>query len=202
MGINRDSQFKRRKTGGRRVAMNKKRKFLMGRPAAMTKLGEKRIHSVRTMGGNTKYRALRLDAGSFSWGSESFSAKTRVIDVMYNAANAEFVRTKIMTKGAIVQIDATPFRQWYCKQYNKPLGAKKGKAVSEVDAKQLASKKSGAVTRKMAARNSAVEGAIGAQATTGRLLARLTSRPGQSGRADGYILEGKELDFYQRKMKK
>lgn len=82
-GINRDSQFKRRKTGGRRVAMNKKRKFLMGRPAAMTKLGEKRIHSVRTMGGNTKYRALRLDAGSFSWGSESFSAKTRVIDVMY-----------------------------------------------------------------------------------------------------------------------
>lgn len=63
--------------------MNKKRKFLMGRPAALTKLGEKRIHSVRTMGGNTKYRALRLDAGSFSWGSESFSAKTRVIDVMY-----------------------------------------------------------------------------------------------------------------------
>lgn len=82
-GINRDSQLKRRKTGGRRVAMNKKRKFLMGRPAAMTKLGEKRIHSVRTMGGNTKYRALRLDAGSFSWGSESFSAKSRVIDVMY-----------------------------------------------------------------------------------------------------------------------
>ncbi|WP_411016285.1 hypothetical protein, partial [Salmonella sp. s51884] len=35
----------------------------------------------------------------------------------------------------------------------------------------------------------------------GRLLACLASRPGQCGRADGYILEGKELDFYLRKIK-
>jgi small subunit ribosomal protein S8e len=27
-------------------------------------------------------------------------------------------------------------------------------------------------------------------------------RPGQCGRADGYILEGKELDFYLKKMQK
>ena len=32
------------------------------------------------------------------------------------------------------------------------------------------------------------------QFKAGRLLACITSRPGQSGRADGYILEGKELD--------
>jgi small subunit ribosomal protein S8e len=36
----------------------------------------------------------------------------------------------------------------------------------------------------------------------GRLYAALASRPGQSGRADGYILEGKELDFYLRKLTK
>ena len=29
----------------------------------------------------------------------------------------------------------------------------------------------------------------------------VSSRPGQSGRADGYILEGKELEFYLRKLK-
>ncbi|XP_022091090.1 40S ribosomal protein S8-like [Acanthaster planci] len=29
----------------------------------------------------------------------------------------------------------------------------------------------------------------------------ITSRPGQCGRADSYILEGKELDFYLRKIK-
>ena len=33
-----------------------------------------------------------------------------------------------------------------------------------------------------------------AQFKAGRLLAVITSRPGQSGRADGYVLEGKELD--------
>lgn len=33
-------------------------------------LGSQRIHWVRSRGGNTKYRALRLDTGNFSWGSE------------------------------------------------------------------------------------------------------------------------------------
>jgi small subunit ribosomal protein S8e len=33
-----------------------------------------------------------------------------------------------------------------------------------------------------------------------RLLACISSRPGQSGRADGYILEGKELEFYSKKI--
>ena len=33
-----------------------------------------------------------------------------------------------------------------------------------------------------------------------RLLACIGSRPGQSGRADGYILEGKELEFYAKKI--
>ena len=32
------------------------------------------------------------------------------------------------------------------------------------------------------------------QFAAGRLYAAISSRPGQSGRADGYILEGKELE--------
>ena len=38
--------------------------------------------------------------------------------------------------------------------------------------------------------------------SSGRLLAILTSRPGQCGRADGYILEGPELEFYQKKLQR
>jgi len=34
------------------------------------------------------------------------------------------------------------------------------------------------------------------------VLAVISSRPGQSGRADGYILEGKELEFYLKKMER
>lgn len=33
------------------------------------------------------------------------------------------------------------------------------------------------------------------------ISAIISSRPGQSGRADGYILEGKELEFYVKKIK-
>ena len=35
------------------------------------------------------------------------------------------------------------------------------------------------------------------QFASGRLMASISSRPGQTGRLDGYILEGKELEFYQ-----
>lgn len=69
-GISRDSRHKRRETGGRRSKYRKKRKFEMGRPPANTKLGGKRVHPVRCRGGNMKYRALRLDTGNFSWGTE------------------------------------------------------------------------------------------------------------------------------------
>ena len=70
VGISRDSTHKRRETGGKRVQIRKKRKFELGRPPAMTKMGVKRVHPVRCMGGNLKYRALRLETGNFSWGSE------------------------------------------------------------------------------------------------------------------------------------
>lgn len=40
------------------------------------------------------------------------------------------------------------------------------------------------------------------QFAVGRLYACISSRPGQCGRCDGYILEGKELEFYLKKMQK
>jgi len=42
--------------------------------------------------------------------------------------------------------------------------------------------------------------AVGEQFQSGRLLACISSRPGQSGRADGYVLEGEELAFYIKKI--
>jgi small subunit ribosomal protein S8e len=35
------------------------------------------------------------------------------------------VRTKTLTKSTIVQVDATPFRQWYESHYALPLGRRK-----------------------------------------------------------------------------
>merc|ERR1712235_72382 len=64
MGISRDSEHKRRATGGKRPQTRKKRAFLLGRPSSMTKLAPHRVHHVRTRGGNMKYRALRTKATS------------------------------------------------------------------------------------------------------------------------------------------
>ena len=43
----------------------KKRKFELARPPAMTKLAPQRIHTLRTRGGNKKYRALRFVTNQF-----------------------------------------------------------------------------------------------------------------------------------------
>merc|ERR1712014_411762 len=189
MGIGRDSWHKRRKTGGRKPQMHKKRKFELGRPAANTKIQPKRVHLVRTMGGNTKFRALRLDHGNFGWASEGIARQTRIVDVVYNATSNELVRTKTLVKGAIVTVDATPFRSFYESHYSKALGRKKNHTFTEEEKAALRQK------------TSDVAANLNAQFLQGKVLARISSRPGQCGRADGYVLEGDELDFYLKKLK-
>ncbi|KAG8461250.1 hypothetical protein KFE25_002439 [Diacronema lutheri] len=203
MGISRDSRHKHRRTGGTKPPYRKKRKFELGRQAAMTKIGTKRIRTVRVRGGNTKFRALRLETGNFSWGSEVCARKSRIIDVVYNASNNELVRTKTLVKNAIVQVDATPFRQWYETHYGLKLG-KKLKKDTDGAPVETDSKKSKSVLKKHAERRRDyfLDPNLDSQFDTGRLLACISSRPGQCGRADGYILEGKELEFYVKKMVK
>lgn len=62
----------------------------------------------------------------FKMKNKGIARKTRIIDVVYNASNNELVRTKTLTKSTIVQIDATPFRQWFEAHYATPLARKKG----------------------------------------------------------------------------
>lgn len=201
MGINRDSRHKRRATSGRMPIHQKKRKFEMGRQPSMTKLGQARVRPVRCRGGNYKYRALRVDTGNFSWGSETIAKKCKILDVVYNATNNELVRTKTIVKNAIVQVDANPFRLYYLGKYDVELNPKK---KEESDKERAAKKTSGHVKAKLKAaqKNRVIDPRVADQFKGGRVLASISSRPGQCGRADGYILEGKELEFYQRKMDK
>ena len=154
---------------------------------------------MRVRGGHLKFRALHLETGNFSWGTEVCARKTRILDVVYNASNNELVCTKTLVKGAVVLVDATPFRQWYEAHYGVKIGIKKNAEKVEEEEEV---KKSSHVLRKLAKRQKTrdLDSKIDDQVTSGRLLAVISSRPGQSGRADGYILEGKELEFYQRKL--
>ena len=173
----------------------KKRKFEMGRQSASTKIGTKSTILVRGRGGNIKVRALKLDSGNFNWQTESVTRKTKIVDTAYNATNNEYTRTKTLVKNAIVQIDATPFTQWYYQHYGIELGNK-------VETDEV--KRSGHVKAKVKGRADSrkIDENVEEQLKGGKILACISSRPGQSGRADGYILEGKELEFYIKKMAK
>ena len=179
------------------------RAFEKGRQPANTRIGPKRIHLVRVRGGNRKFRALRLDSGNFSWGSEGVARKVRIIAVSFHPSNNELVRTNTLTRSAVVQIDAAPFRQWYEAHYGQSLGRRRQtkKDVEAVEDK----KRSKSVETKQQARvkeMGKVEAALERQFEAGRLFAIVASRPGQSGRCDGYVLEGEELAFYQRAIRK
>ncbi|KAF4123641.1 small subunit ribosomal protein S8e [Geosmithia morbida] len=207
MGISRDSRHKRSASGAKRAYYRKKRVFEAGRQGANTRIGAKRVHTIRTRGGNTKHRALRLETGNFAWGSEGCTRKTRIIGVSYHPSNNELVRTNTLTKSAVVQVDAAPFRQWYEAHYGQSLGRRRqrAQAAKEGKAEDQEETKSKSVEKKQAARfakQGKVDSVIEKQFEAGRLLAVVSSRPGQSGRCDGYILEGEELAFYQRKLHK
>jgi small subunit ribosomal protein S8e len=133
MGISRDKWHKKRETGGKRAPIRMKRRFELGRQPAMTKLGERRVHRFRCRGGFIKYRALKLDHGSFAWSGEAITRKCRILDVVYNPTNKEFVRTNTIVKGSVVQVDATPFKNWYQKHY----GVTVGKATAFVKDRKL-----------------------------------------------------------------
>merc|ERR1712187_767740 len=111
---------------------------------------------------------------------------------VYNATSNELVRTKTLTKNTIVQIDAQPYKQWYLKKYGVDLGkkgkkgGKEGKDGKETEEQE---KKSRHVIFKLKAREAKqkLDPAVEEQFQSGRLLAAISSRPGQCGRCDGYV---------------
>jgi small subunit ribosomal protein S8e len=108
--------YKKRKTGGKKPKTHKKRACLKHRYAAMTKLGldpkSKKIKNITVMGGNIKHRALILCDGNFSWASEGFTAKSKILNVIFNPQSNELQRTARLTKRTIVNVDATPFKNF------------------------------------------------------------------------------------------
>lgn len=195
MGITKMGDLKRTKSGARTKAWRNKRNHALGRPAANTRIGEERIHAVRSRGGNVKHRALRLEAGTFAWASENVTRKTRIISVVYHPSDNEFVRTNTLTKGSIVSIDATPFKTWYERQYGRALGrsqyVKPEKVTAAIQERW----------NKLASQGQVADNLV-SQFDGSKIYACITSRPGQVGRADGYILEGEELDFYASRIGK
>jgi len=93
----------RRSTGGRIKHVAGKRKYEMGREPTLTQLGETRKKRVCGFGGNAKTRLLR---SSYANVTDPSTGKTNKIDietVELNAANRNYVRRNVITKGAVIQ---------------------------------------------------------------------------------------------------
>ena len=214
MGIVRSRLHKRKITGGKTKIHRKRMKSELGRLPGNTKLGARRVSPVRARGGNVKLRGLRLDTGNFAWATFGVTQRSRILDVVYNATSNELVRTKTLVKNCIVSTDAAPFKLWFAKHFGVDFDAARKQKVGKAPSKKASAnahavkfdvkKASADLKRKWAFRQKSlkIEKAIEDQLKLGRILARLTSRPGQTGRADGALLEGAELQFYTRKLDK
>merc|ERR1712146_790320 len=95
--------------------------------------------------------------------------------------------TKTLVKNSIVQVDATPFRQWYEAHYGVEIGKKKKSksAPKKEEGEDEETKKSSHVLRKLKGRQATrtLDPQLDDQFSTGRLYACISSRPGQSGAA-------------------
>lgn len=98
------SKSKRKPTGGRyKSKIIKKRQHLIGRAPAMTKVGPKRVQSIRTRGAGQKSRLLSMDKiNVFDPTTKKYTVET-IKNVVDTPANKNFVRRKILTKGTIIE---------------------------------------------------------------------------------------------------
>ena len=72
---------------------------------SFTKLGKKRMHVLRVMGGHRKLRLLGADtANLFNPKSKTYK-QVKIKTITDNPANRHFVRRNIMTKGSIIDTE-------------------------------------------------------------------------------------------------
>lgn len=91
----------RTKTGARVRSHSKKKRHQLGRSPTETELGEPRFRVVDARGNDTKVRALATNVANVNVDGETVA--TSIEDVVENAANPNYVRRNILTKGAVIE---------------------------------------------------------------------------------------------------
>lgn len=94
----------KKRTGGRRRTVRKKRKHEHGSAPTETQVGEQQLKVVETHGGNEKVRAVEADVASVA--TDDGVERATIEDVVENASNPNYVRRNIITKGAVIDTDA------------------------------------------------------------------------------------------------
>ena len=95
----------RKKTGGKIHLARKKKKRELGCLPIHTRIGEEKRKKIRTKGGNIKVKAYTVEFANVLDPATKTAKKVKILDVLENKANPQFIRSKILTKGAIIKTE-------------------------------------------------------------------------------------------------
>ncbi len=96
---------KRKPTGGRYHKARSKRLYEKGNKPTLSIIGEKKTKTIRTRGGNSKTKILRISTINLIDTKKKKAVVAKLKNVLENSANRNFVRRNILTKGAVVETD-------------------------------------------------------------------------------------------------
>ena len=94
---------KRKITGGLLKRASKKKRHQRGRDFLPAHIGTVKVKTLRSRGGNSKFMLLSSNIANVLAGGKAQKAK--ILSVVENKADAQFVRRNIITKGAIIQTE-------------------------------------------------------------------------------------------------
>jgi len=95
---------KRKITGGLYRRFRKRKKRELGRYPTFTHLGEFKNKVERVYGGNTKVRLISNNFANVV-DKDGKVKKVKILRLIQNNANKEFLRKRIITKGAIIETE-------------------------------------------------------------------------------------------------
>lgn len=93
----------RKRTGGRRRPIRKKRKHQLGRSPTETRVGDTKLKTVDARGGDTKVRAISTDVANVA--TDDGVVSSTIETVVENDANPNYVRRNIITLGAVIETE-------------------------------------------------------------------------------------------------
>ena len=94
----------RKKTGGLLRAHSKKIKHMMGREFSPVLLNNEKKKNIKIRGGGIKTRLSAQNMANVIDASGK-AKKVKIVTVKENAANPNYIRRNIMTKGAVIQTE-------------------------------------------------------------------------------------------------
>lgn len=94
---------KKKTTGGFVKKHGKKNRYQKGRDYLPTRIAETKIKEKRSMGGGFKRIALSVNVANVAVNGKY--QKTKILSVLQNPADSQFVRRNIITKSAIINTE-------------------------------------------------------------------------------------------------